>query len=615
VLDFLSPPHETVRARDATASRHFRTPRPNGAMASLTESILFPGTEPVLPHRAADERLLAALRLVAASVMLVSLLIDSGPFHHVFAQLLIAAYVVHATVVFLAMASRAEWVLRHVSLLHWIDFGLVAAATSMSGGTSSHIFPLFAFVLAAAAFRWGLARTLFDGALILAVASAQAVAASFNLTNWSFELDLFLMRSVYIGMVLALLFGVLAERMHASGWHAMTIARLVSAVSRAPGLSAALAATLVSLVRLVGARQILLAVEEAHTGEVSLWRARAETGSQVVASPTQLSLETRGHWRLPRAAAVPPCELHRRGPAGPIFLALSLDPRTVPAVSRPGLPPGVLEAPWTTLLVVPFSAGNVWSGQLYVLDPSRRPRGEIRLRFLFDITEQVTPGLLNLYLLRRLRSRAESLERGRISRELHDGVLQSLAGLEMRIEVLRRHGTDHAPALASELAEIQQVLREESMTLRELMQRLRPTEVDAWRLPGALADLVERFSRASGVEARLDWMVDGLDLPPHHCSEILRIVQEALFNVRRHSGATRALVRVEADACAWALIVEDNGRGLGFTGRLSHEQLDARGKGPRVIRERVSALGGMVEAESSSAGTRLEMTFPQQDRE
>jgi signal transduction histidine kinase len=272
----------------------------------------------------------------------------------------------------------------------------------------------------------------------------------------------------------------------------------------------------------------------------------------------------------------------------------------------------VLETPWKTLLVVPFSVGNVWSGQLYVLDPSRRPRGELRLRFLFDITEQVTPGLLNLYLLRRLRSRAESLERGRISRELHDGVLQSLAGLEMRIEVLRRHGAPGAPALARELTEIQQVLRQESMNLREVTQRLRPTEVDARRLPGTLADIVGRFSRASAIETRLDWMVDRLDLPPRHCSEVLRIVQEALFNVRRHSGATRALVRVEADACVWALIVEDNGRGLGFTGRLSHEQLDARGKGPRVIRERVSALGGMVEAESSSAGTRLEMTFPHQ---
>ena len=606
--------HETVRTRtmDAPAAEHFPPRAGRRAPASRAESIPFPPDS--LPHRAADERLLAALRVVAAAVLLVSLLVDSGQYHAVPVQLLIAAYLLHAAVALAVTESRGSWMLRHAGLFHAVDFGVVAAGSSISGGTSSHVFPLFAFVLAAAAFRWGLARTLLDGALILALSVAQAAAAWLKLTLWPFELDVFLVRAVYLAGGLSLLFGVLAERMHASGWHAMAIATLVSAVSRATRLATAIAGTLVSLVRLLGAREVLLVVEEAHTGELSVWRAGKDATGQIVASPTAVPNDMRGHWLPPRDAHIIPSELRRRGAGDPIDVTLTLDAAPTAATPRPELPAGVLHARWKTLLVVPFVAGNVWNGQLYVLDPSRRRRGELRLWFLFDISEQVTPGLLNLYLFARLRSRAEAIERGRISRELHDGVLQSLAGLEMRIEVLRRVRAAGAPDLAAELGDIQQVLREESMNLRELMQQLRPTDVDARRLPGAVAELVERFSRVSGVETRLEWMVHRLDLPPHHCSEIVRIVQEALFNVRRHSGATRALVRLEADACAWALIVEDNGRGLGFTGRWTHEQLEAHGKGPRVIRERVATLGGLVEAESSSAGTRLEMTFPHQER-
>jgi signal transduction histidine kinase len=265
--------------------------------------------------------------------------------------------------------------------------------------------------------------------------------------------------------------------------------------------------------------------------------------------------------------------------------------------------------PWKVMLAAPFTVSGVWSGQLYVIDPNGGPRGELRLRFLTDLMRQVTPGLLNLYLVRRLRTRAESLERGRISRELHDGVLQSLAGVEMRLEVLRRQTAPATPLLA-ELTEIQAAVHRESMDVRQLTLRLHSTDVDARRLPAALADLVQRFSRAAEIDGRLEWAAAQLPLTPHQCSEVMRIVQEALFNVRRHSGASTALVRVEADADAWALIVEDNGRGLGFTGRVAGMDLEVQRKGPHVIRERVVALGGQVAVDSSDRGTRLEITFP-----
>jgi signal transduction histidine kinase len=99
-------------------------------------------------------------------------------------------------------------------------------------------------------------------------------------------------------------------------------------------------------------------------------------------------------------------------------------------------------------------------------------------------------------------------------------------------------------------------------------------------------------------------------MTPRHCREVLRIVQEALVNVRRHSGATTVVVRVAADAWGWELVVHDNGHGFGFTGRMTHEDLIARDAGPRVIRERVRALDGFVAIDSSPTGARLEIAFP-----
>jgi signal transduction histidine kinase len=88
---------------------------------------------------------------------------------------------------------------------------------------------------------------------------------------------------------------------------------------------------------------------------------------------------------------------------------------------------------------------------------------------------------------------------------------------------------------------------------------------------------------------------------------LTRIVQEALLNIRKHSGATLAHVNLQFDDWAWRLNIKDNGRGFGFHGNLSHAQLVARRIGPRTIRERVEAVGGKLQLLSGPEGVQLEM--------
>ena len=88
-------------------------------------------------------------------------------------------------------------------------------------------------------------------------------------------------------------------------------------------------------------------------------------------------------------------------------------------------------------------------------------------------------------------------------------------------------------------------------------------------------------------------------MPQRVCRELLRIVQESLVNVRKHSGARHALVRLGSTNERWNLVVEDDGKGFPFSGRLDQEAMDESGKGPMIIKERVRLIAGQLTVESN----------------
>ncbi len=102
-----------------------------------------------------------------------------------------------------------------------------------------------------------------------------------------------------------------------------------------------------------------------------------------------------------------------------------------------------------------------------------------------------------------------------------------------------------------------------------------------------------------------------MDLSPRACRELARTVQEALTNVRQHSGATSVVVRLAAVDGHWQLAIDDNGSGFPFEGRRDHDELDAERAGPLVIKERVRSIGGRLVIHSlPGQGARLEVSIP-----
>ena len=276
-------------------------------------------------------------------------------------------------------------------------------------------------------------------------------------------------------------------------------------------------------------------------------------------------------------------------------------------------------ARWTRIEAIATAAaisGLVLIGQLATLMLSSTRSDFDGHAFFFRMSTLFLLSFLFSHVTRRGKElqdetlKAKAMDRALVARELHDGAIQSLIGMEVQIDVLRRRATDQ-PAMAEELSRIQTMLRREVLNLRELMRQMKPLDLDPRQLLDFLAESVDKFRREAGISASFVSDLREISLSPRLCAEIARIAQEALVNVRKHSGASNVIVRLTLENEEGRLVVDDDGRGFDFSGRLSQEELDAARKGPVIIKERVRSIGGSLAIESAPGrGARLEITFP-----
>src|SRR4029078_9577458 len=128
------------------------------------------------------------------------------------------------------------------------------------------------------------------------------------------------------------------------------------------------------------------------------------------------------------------------------FAAVAVDdPGRRLAVSEVVLPAGFLAThPCRRLVSASLQLSDDWKGRLFIGQPGIGIHREQNARFAMYLAKQVAPAVYTQYLVGRVRTRAEAIERSRIARELHDGVTQSLLGLEMELVVLHRRAVVEA---------------------------------------------------------------------------------------------------------------------------------------------------------------------------
>jgi signal transduction histidine kinase len=297
------------------------------------------------------------------------------------------------------------------------------------------------------------------------------------------------------------------------------------------------------------------------------------------------------------------------GPGGDVLVRVRRVPRAHRGryFSAPHVPPSPFGDGYSSrgMSVYEFAVRDHWAGRLFL---PRADRGHLPRPDLEALIQQAVCALAATRDLPRIRRRAAARERARLGRELHDGVVQELATLDVELEILKRPARVASPAIESSVADIQARLRAQVRDLRLIEEQARAYEVEPSRLPAVLAHVVARFRRDSGIEATCALAGEGIELPPRVCGEIVRIVQEALVNVRRHSGARRVAVRFARADAGWTLSVEDDGRGLRTWGTGA-----SPGGRPAVIEERVQSIGGTLRVAPGVAGARLEIAVARGD--
>ena len=200
---------------------------------------------------------------------------------------------------------------------------------------------------------------------------------------------------------------------------------------------------------------------------------------------------------------------------------------------------------------------------------------------------------------------AQEQERSRLARELHDDINQRLALLSIELEQLRDEHQDLPPSLRGRISELQQQTAQLSMDIQTLSHELHSSKLDYLGVVGAMTSWCREFGARQKLE--IDFKSHDVPTAPHDISLCLfRVLQEAVHNAAKHSGARRIQVRLAENSGEIHLIVSDLGKG--FSVEAARQ---GRGLGLTSMRERVRLIGGTIVIDSKSlAGTTVHVRVP-----
>ncbi|WP_020038751.1 cache domain-containing protein [Salipiger mucosus] len=202
---------------------------------------------------------------------------------------------------------------------------------------------------------------------------------------------------------------------------------------------------------------------------------------------------------------------------------------------------------------------------------------------------------------------AQEEERGRVARELHDGISQILVGVKYALDIARRRVTRGDPRSVETLDRGLENLSGAIQEVRRISRDLRPGVLDDLGLGPALKALTDDFRARTGIEVAFETVVFRNRLDQEGRIALYRIAQEALTNVERHSGASRVEIDLRGHRKGATLRISDNGCGLA---RSAGGGAPGPGIGLRNMQERMEQLGGTLRILSSRAGTVIEAQIP-----
>ena len=202
---------------------------------------------------------------------------------------------------------------------------------------------------------------------------------------------------------------------------------------------------------------------------------------------------------------------------------------------------------------------------------------------------------------------SQEAERRKISREIHDGPAQSLASMIIRLDLLGRDIPGQKMSPAEQIADIKKIAVESLTDIRRIMFDLKPLLFYDKGLSSALQDYFNDY------EAKYNFDIDLVVLGEEHKYDLgleialFRLVQEAITNVRKHSGVDKAMVKIEDTGESLTIVIKDNG--VGFDTNLKSDNPESYGI--LGMQERVQLIGGRMEIISApNSGTQVIIYVP-----
>ncbi|MGP0593955.1 histidine kinase [Nitrospira sp. T9] len=236
---------------------------------------------------------------------------------------------------------------------------------------------------------------------------------------------------------------------------------------------------------------------------------------------------------------------------------------------------------------------------------------EARIRASAEIENTLTryQSLFRLYVKEEAEGAVDE-ERTRIACEIHDGLVQTLVGVSLKMERVRELVAEDPPKCLTMLNQTTVQLKHAIQEAREVVYNLRPGQYDHLAFIPALSNYLKAYEREHRIRTEFDGSGDESQLDPKAKVFVFRMVQEALSNVAKHAGATKVIVKVLLKKDVLKATVSDNGQGFDVKAEGQNpEKWDHFGV--RSMTERARMLGGNVQWVSKpGTGTKVEIFIP-----
>jgi signal transduction histidine kinase len=552
------------------------------------------------PHAAERrhlERQIAYARPVIMVLALVDLLerppVERGPHAVAFVTIYLIASLV------LAVAQNVQWI-GELPLPLWVDLSALAVFLTLTRSFEAFWF-VYLFVALASGIRMGTRRSVvLAGFVTLALLVRTAMNGPLA---WERMLSWIVLSVGTFAAGGGMSFLGSRQRRHATEQEFLALLTRQLEVDR--GMAESLRLMLAELVAAFQCDEAILAFRDSDIERIFVWKHKAGDTSRL--TPDNLPLNRSDGFLLDQPDASV-CWNNLEG-AGDGFGWNRQDGRRLRDLPRlPG--PMRQELGWRSVIGVTIDLGGQPAGRL-MLGNARHRFHPQDLQWLERIVRHLGQPLQNLFLLRHIRAHAIEGERSRISREIHDGILQTLLSVDIQLNVLQRKAAVDSEETVKGLTSLQQTVRSETDELRRMVTDMRPLRVQGADLVDLMRGFGERFRNESGLG--LELLIDSAELriPDRICRDIFQIYRESLHNVKKHAHASHVVVKLWQNEGEVVLVVDDNGEGFSFAGRFTGDELDRLRLGPISIKERARSVGGVLTVESTPGhGSRLTIEVP-----